>query len=206
MNGKTILLYGENGSGKSSIIWGLYTLMESHKKAVADVQKCFDPDNDQHLRNHYSARNDHSSVKITFVPVANGIPPKEYEISDTIISTQTAEDDFIRLTTAAFDMFNYRMLSDWIYQKNSRSIDLFGRFEKDIFKYLYLRRAYAGTPYLPKNATYLCLNWCMYGAFNLYRVLLLSQSTFFILVKASLKLIYADVLYVSSENGKDGKI
>ena len=39
LDGKNILLYGENGSGKSSIIWGLYTLMESHKKAVADVQK-----------------------------------------------------------------------------------------------------------------------------------------------------------------------
>lgn len=142
LDGKNILLYGENGSGKSSIVWGLYTLMESHKKAVADVQKYFDPDNDQHLRNRYSARNDHSSIKTTFVPVANGVPPKDYEISDTIISTQTAGDDFIRLTTAAFDMFNYRMLSDWIYQKNSRSIDLFGGFEKDIFKYLYFRHAY----------------------------------------------------------------
>ena len=142
LDGKNILLYGENGSGKSSIVWGLYTLMESHKKAVADVQKYFDPDNDQHLRNRYSVRNDHSSIKTTFVPVANGIPPKDYEISDTIISTQTAGDDFIRLTTAAFDMFNYRMLSDWIYQKNSRSIDLFDGFEKDIFKYLYFSRVY----------------------------------------------------------------
>ena len=118
LDGKNILLYGENGSGKSSIVWGLYTLMESHKKAVADVQKYFDPNNDQHLRNRYSARNDHSSIRTTFVPVANGNPPKDYEISDTRISTQTAGDDFIRLTTAAFDMFNYRMLSDWIYQKN----------------------------------------------------------------------------------------
>lgn len=142
LDGKNILLYGENGSGKSSIVWGLYTLMESHKKTVADVQKYFDPDNDQHLRNRYSARNDHSCIKTTFIPVANGIPPKDYEISDTKISTQTVGDDFIRLTTAAFDVFNYRMLSDWIYQKNSRSIDLFGGFEKDIFKYLYFRRAY----------------------------------------------------------------
>lgn len=142
LDGKNILLYGENGSGKSSIVWGLYTLMESHKKAVADVQKYFDPDNDQHLRNRYSERNDHSSIKTTFVPVVRGALPKNYEISDTNISTQAAGDDFIRLTTAAFDMFNYRMLSDWIYQKNSRSIDLFGGFEKDIFKYLYFSKPY----------------------------------------------------------------
>lgn len=142
LDGKNILLYGENGSGKSSIVWGLYTLMESHKKAAVEVQKYFDPDNDQHLRNRYSARDDHSSIRMTFVPVTSGILPKNYEISDTNISTQAAGDDFIRLTTAAFDMFNYRMLSDWIYQKNSRSIDLFGGFEKDIFKYLYFSRAY----------------------------------------------------------------
>lgn len=27
LDGKHIVLYGENGSGKSSIVWGLYTLM-----------------------------------------------------------------------------------------------------------------------------------------------------------------------------------
>lgn len=31
VGGKHVLLYGENGSGKSSIVWGLYTLMESRK-------------------------------------------------------------------------------------------------------------------------------------------------------------------------------
>ena len=142
LNGKHVLLYGENGSGKSSIVWGLYTLMESHKKSAAEVQKYFSPSNDQHLRNRYSTDREHSSVKTTFTPTASGVSPKNYEISDTIISTQTPGDDFIRFTTAAFDMFNYRMLSDWIYQKNSRSIDLFSGFEKDIFKYLYFSQAY----------------------------------------------------------------
>lgn len=142
LNGKNILLYGENGSGKSSIVWGLYTLMESHKKPVAEIQKYFNPDNDQHLRNRYSTRTEHSSIKTTFIPEGRVVLPKDYEISDTNISTKTAGDDFIRLTTAAFDMFNYRMLSDWIYQKNSRSIDLFKGFEKDIFKYLYFSGAY----------------------------------------------------------------
>ena len=142
LNGKHVLLYGENGSGKSSIVWGLYTLMESHKKSVAEVQKYFSPSNNQHLRNRYSTDRAHSSVKTTFTPTASGVSPKKYEISDTSISTQTPGDDFIRFTTAAFDMFNYRMLSDWIYQKNSRSIDLFSGFEKDIFKYLYFSQAY----------------------------------------------------------------
>ena len=31
-DGKNILLYGENGSGKSTIYWALYTLLQSSKK------------------------------------------------------------------------------------------------------------------------------------------------------------------------------
>ena len=89
LNGKHVLLYGENGSGKSSIVWGLYTLMESHKKSAAEVQKYFSPSNDQHLRNRYSTDREHSSVKTTFTPTASGVSPKNYEISDMLTLQKT---------------------------------------------------------------------------------------------------------------------
>lgn len=142
MDGKHILLYGENGSGKSSIVWGLYTLIESRRKPIPEVQKYFDPTHDQHLRNRYSQPRDDSYVKVTFESAIPGNLPKQYEVSATNITTQATGDNFIKLTTAAFDMFNYRMLAEWIYQKNSRNIDLFPGFEKDIFRYLYFNNAY----------------------------------------------------------------
>lgn len=142
VNGKHILLYGENGSGKSSIVWGLYTLMESHRKQVPEIQKYFDPVHDQHLRNRYSQVGDDAYVKAVFESSVPGNPPKVYEISASNITTQAPGDTFIKYTAAAFDMFNYRMLAEWIYQKNSRSIDLFQGFEKDIFRYLYFSKAY----------------------------------------------------------------
>lgn len=142
IEGKNVLLYGENGSGKSSIAWGLYTLMESHKKQIADVQKYFDPRDSQHLRNRYSRPEDYSCVKSTYTALINGNSPKNYEISADNVTTQIPTDDFMKFTTAAFDMFNYKMLSEWIYQKNSQSIDLFNGFKKDIFKYLYFSRSY----------------------------------------------------------------
>ena len=136
IHGKNVLLYGENGSGKSSVVWGLYTLMESHKKPLADVQKYFNPRDGQHLRNRYSNDTDVPSVQTLFTPLAGGAAvgsaPKNYEISFGNINTQTVGDDFIKFTAAAFDMFNYRMLYEWIYQKNSKDIDLFNGFEKDI--------------------------------------------------------------------------
>lgn len=156
VGGKHVLLYGENGSGKSSIVWGLYTLMESRKKQVADVQKYFNPADDQHLRNRYSQPLDYACVKITFNPLVAGRLPKNYEISTTTINTQTPADDFMKFTTAAFDMFNYRMLSEWIYRKNSSRIDLFKGFEKDIFKSLYFNSSYSrvdGTSSAPNGKT-----------------------------------------------------
>ncbi len=142
VNGKHILLYGENGSGKSSIVWGLYTLMESHRKQIPDIRKYFDPTHDQHLRNRYSQVGDDAYVKAFFASSVPGSSPKSYEISAGTITTQDPGDTFMKYTAAAFDMFNYRMLAEWIYQKNSRSIDLFQGFEKDIFRYLYFSKAY----------------------------------------------------------------
>lgn len=142
VDGKHVLLYGENGSGKSSIVWGLYTLMESRRKLIPDIQKYFNPAHDQHLRNRYSQPGDDSYVKVVFESDTPGTPPKQYEISAGNITTRGVGDTFIKLTTAAFDMFNYRMLAEWIYQKNSRNIDLFPSFEKDIFRYLYFFNAY----------------------------------------------------------------
>ena len=37
--GKNLLLYGENGSGKSSIAMGLYTFIESRKKTMDGVDR-----------------------------------------------------------------------------------------------------------------------------------------------------------------------
>ncbi|KAA6311888.1 hypothetical protein EZS27_037075 [termite gut metagenome] len=41
LNGKNLLLYGENGSGKSSIYWGLYTFLQSSGKTTQEIGKYF---------------------------------------------------------------------------------------------------------------------------------------------------------------------
>ena len=60
---KHILLYGENGSGKSSIYWALYTFFQSvFKTDVRQVQKYFLPTtrNEESLRNRYAEDDDDS--------------------------------------------------------------------------------------------------------------------------------------------------
>ncbi|MBA4444522.1 AAA family ATPase [Cylindrospermopsis raciborskii CS-506_C] len=41
LNGKNLLVYGNNGSGKSSLFWALYTLLQSSTKTDQDIQKYF---------------------------------------------------------------------------------------------------------------------------------------------------------------------
>ncbi len=48
---KNVLLYGENGSGKSSIYWALYTLLQASTKSTVEIAKYFTPNNPENLIN-----------------------------------------------------------------------------------------------------------------------------------------------------------
>ena len=54
--GKHVLIYGENGSGKSSIYWAVYTHFQSCLKnpTKSDAGKYFDNNHTENLRNIYS--------------------------------------------------------------------------------------------------------------------------------------------------------
>ena len=52
LEGKNLLLYGENGSGKSSIYWALYTLFQSETKRNDEIVKYFTPIHNEQLINY----------------------------------------------------------------------------------------------------------------------------------------------------------
>lgn len=53
-----LLLYGENGSGKSSLFWGIYTLLEASFKQSVETDKYFQPfgTNEESLVNIYATK------------------------------------------------------------------------------------------------------------------------------------------------------
>ena len=59
-----LLLYGENGSGKSSIFWGLHTLFESSLKEDEDIQKYFKhrDESAESLVNIYAEKRDRNGI------------------------------------------------------------------------------------------------------------------------------------------------
>lgn len=143
LDGKNLLLYGENGSGKSSIAMGLYTLLESRKKTEAEVKKYFvdSPGNDEHLRNRYSTSAEHSSISLTFKKTADNSTVTR-SIGDELIETQETADAFCQQSLAASDVLSYRALTDLLYRKNSNEVDLFDIFADEFFLFLDLDEPY----------------------------------------------------------------
>lgn len=161
LNRKHLLLYGENGSGKSSIYWSLYTLFQSCYKSPTgdDAMKYFMPQNDQNLRNKFSDDADESSIKIVF-DKGDNVNQKSYEDSNVRCNTSLAGDNFMRLTTGSSDFLNYKSLSALFDFKNSQMPDIFPILERESFSTLFgnpalgLHEMGQDVPLEPKSAEY----------------------------------------------------
>ena len=130
--GKHVLMYGENGSGKSSIYWAAYTHFQSCLKQPGDAGKYFDKNHPDCLVNLYDTTNRRSGIEIEFVD-SNGI---KRTYTDGSWSINTNVDDFIRLSTFASDFMNYKFLAAIFDFKNSKPVDLFKIFEDEVFPFL----------------------------------------------------------------------
>ena len=97
INGKHLLVYGENGSGKSSFYWALYTLLEcSNKPNQAEIEKYFKYNGQESLLNINSTqqagldneRAENAYVKIRLKDDANA----DYIISYDDVDIRTKKE------------------------------------------------------------------------------------------------------------------
>ena len=134
---KNMLLYGENGSGKSSIYWALYTFLQSVLKNEDYVKKYFDTSEKGNLVNRFAGNTDSSAIELLFKN-SQSVPQKR-KISKTIVNTKSANDTFISELLISSDFINYKLLSRLYDFRNSEPIDLFDLFEQDILTYMRFR-------------------------------------------------------------------
>ncbi|GMQ31604.1 AAA family ATPase [Algoriphagus confluentis] len=133
IEGKNILLYGENGSGKSSFYWALYTLLESSQKSDPEqIKKYFNKLNPNSLVNIY-AEVDSEGVDNSFIKIVLD-DNSELEVSHGDTSINSNPD--AGLSLLASDFLNYRLLQRTHSVKHTETIDLFPLFEDAVFGYV----------------------------------------------------------------------
>ncbi len=130
---KNLLLFGENGSGKSSIYWALYTFLQSCLKTDNDkIRKYFKEDGDQSLKNRYAQRVDESGILVEFTS-------EDATVTQKIISNEdinTKGGNLVKRTLNASDFLNYKYASKVYDFRNSEPINLFPFFARDLFMFI----------------------------------------------------------------------
>ena len=139
INNNHLLLYGENGSGKSSLFWGIYTLLEASFKQPIETDKYFQPfgTNDESLVNIYATKKicsitnkEHCDSYIKIKSDNN----TEYVLSlldSTICGNANAQE-----SRKATDFINYQSIFKFQDFKNSETPDLYEVFNYSVLPYV----------------------------------------------------------------------
>ncbi len=130
------LIFGENGSGKSSLYWALYTFLQSvFKDTPQKVQKYFQHNHDENLRNRFAPDADDSYIKIIFEDEHQSTTDKQ--ISNSTVNTKTGP--LIRQAVQGSELINYKLLAKIHDFKNPQQIDLFPIMDKEILPFISFR-------------------------------------------------------------------
>lgn len=145
LEGKHLLLYGENGSGKSSIYWGLYTLLQSITKDSAQTDKYFDFLNDENLINkdYIFHLNDTIGSGLYNNSIGKNVQIEIVQEDDKVLnlslgglSAATNKTELENLNRYS-DFLTHRLLINFYNFRNSQEIDLWKVFTRDIFPFVY---------------------------------------------------------------------
>jgi energy-coupling factor transporter ATP-binding protein EcfA2 len=147
LDGNHLLMYGENGSGKSSIYWALYTLMQSSTKSQAEIQKYFTPNNKEHLINYHLVENQSSIDPATgekIIPQSIGLNSfaeielqngSTFKIDSQGLTTNVDVSNLQDLNKFS-DFVSHRLLINFYNFRNSKKINLWEVFVRDIFPFV----------------------------------------------------------------------
>lgn len=141
VNGKHVLVYGNNGSGKSSLFWALYTILQSSIKDDNGVKKYFknyvesNRNTHQTLKNVFMDEQEDSYIKLTAIDTDTQ-HEQTYTISHDVINTNEEADTLIQELNIASDFINYKLLHNFYRASHKQEVNLWPVFEHDIFPFL----------------------------------------------------------------------
>lgn len=141
INGKHVLVYGNNGSGKSSLFWALYTILQSSIKDDEDVKKYFkkyvasNKATHQTLKNVFMDENEDSFIKLSSIDTDTK-HEETFTISHDLINTNDDANTLIQELNLASDFINYKLLHNFYRASHKQEVNLWPVFERDIFPFL----------------------------------------------------------------------
>ena len=136
--GKNVLVYGNNGSGKSSLFWALYTLLQSSIKNTVGVQKYFvdyeegNQNTHQSLKNVFMEAGADAHIKMTSIDTETQ-HEETFTISHEVINTDVP---LIQELNLASDFINYKLLHNFYRGSHKVEVNIWPVFERDIFPFL----------------------------------------------------------------------
>lgn len=137
---QNLLIFGENGSGKSTIYWALYTFLQSSTKSNTDIVKYFTQStmshiNEKSLVNIYESDDNRSYIKLN---LKNATNESNFSISKDIntINTNDLSNSLIANANFASDFISYKYLFRFFNFLHRDDIDLFSLFSYEILQFL----------------------------------------------------------------------
>lgn len=132
LEGKHLLMYGENGSGKSSIYYALHCLFNSYRKPDMG-KKYFDINNPQNLINkNFIPKNVGDKPHVAVNWYDGNRNPFISTISDNGCQA------FDRLAELDTYFINHQLLFSFFNFTNSKDINLFPVFQREILPYIFI--------------------------------------------------------------------
>ncbi|MCB1668019.1 MAG: AAA family ATPase [Pseudomonadales bacterium] len=134
LEGRHLLVYGSNGSGKSSLYWALYTFLQSaRKKPNGVIAKYFEPTSSESLLNiHEDAATIPGEISLTLRDFFSRIDTT-YRISKSDHST--FQQPVILKGELASDFITYRFFFGFSDFRNSEKFNIWPLFEKEILPF-----------------------------------------------------------------------
>jgi energy-coupling factor transporter ATP-binding protein EcfA2 len=143
LEGRHLLVYGDNGAGKSSLYWALYTFLQSARKPKNSIAKYFDPGNPQNLLNIHekdpAAKPGEIALTLRDVATKNDTT---YRISQA--DHDTHEEPMIVKGDLASDFVTYRFFFGFSDFKNPDDFNIWPLFEREILPFCVGTGAAAG--------------------------------------------------------------